>query len=39
MSNVWENNKILIKADKLAHLIYSVTKKFPEEEKDGISFQ
>ena len=39
MSNVWENNLILIKADKLAHLIYQTTKSFPTSELYGITSQ
>ena len=39
MRNVWENNVLLIKADKLAHLIYKVSKGFPKSERYGITSQ
>ncbi len=39
MTNVWQKNIILIKADKLAHLIYSVTKNFPKQEQYGLTSQ
>lgn len=39
MSNVWENNILLIKADKLAHEIYSATQRFPKSELYGLTSQ
>jgi len=39
MSNVWENNILLIKADRLAHLIYRLTRLFPQDEKYGLVSQ
>ena len=39
MSNVWENNIILIKADLLAHRIYQVTREFPRYEIYGLTSQ
>lgn len=36
---MFRNNILLEKADKLAHLIYSLTKKFPKEEIFGITSQ
>ena len=39
MSNVWENNILLIKADELAHLAYQVTRLFPKTEQYGITSQ
>lgn len=39
MSNVWEKNILLEKADKLVHEAYSVTKTFPKYEMFGISSQ
>ncbi len=37
--NVWETNTIIIKADKLAHAIYHVTKSLPKPELFGITSQ
>lgn len=39
MSNVWENNIILVKADALAHQVYVVTQSFPKTEQYGIVSQ
>ena len=39
MSNVWNNNLILIKADELAHLVYKETKRFPQQEQYGLISQ
>lgn len=39
MSNVWENNILLIKADRLVHLVYRLTRQFPQDEKYGLVSQ
>lgn len=39
MSNVWQNNIILEKADKLAHDLYTTSKAFPKSELYGITSQ
>lgn len=39
MSNVWENNIILIKANKLVHLVYRVSSRFPKSEIFGVTSQ
>jgi four helix bundle protein len=39
MSNVWQNNIILKKADQPAHDIYQLTKKFPRTEQYGLTSQ
>ena len=39
MSNVYENNILLVKADALAHKVFSVTKSFPKSEIYGITSQ
>ncbi|MBI5356456.1 four helix bundle protein [Candidatus Collierbacteria bacterium] len=39
MSNVWENNILLVKADWLVHNIYRVVRNFPANERFGITSQ
>ena len=39
MSNVWQNNLILEKADFFAHQIYSISKSFPKSEIYGLTSQ
>ena len=39
MNNVWENNILLIKADRLTCLIYRLTRLFPQDERYGLVSQ
>lgn|SRR3989304_4089868 len=39
MSNVWESNILLVKADQLAHLVFEVTRSFPRSELYGLVSQ
>lgn len=39
MSNVWENNILLVKADRLVHYVYRVARSFPSSERYGITSQ
>jgi four helix bundle protein len=39
MSDVWQNNTILLKADLLAHEIYKITNSFPKTELYGVTSQ